>query len=225
MNGKVIGINSQIDTGGTGNGNVGIGTSSPFVKLDVSGNEATNGVMASVYNFSTSAGSTSSFAATNGVGVNVQLQTFNNYALVNCTSNHNLELRTNNQPRLVITNTGGTDTQGNPITGCPTTAKAWVNFNGASLAIRSNYNVSSITKNGVGDYTVNYAVPLNNADYTVSGNCSINATSPSLVNLMSVDDSTPRTASSCRIQTALVNSNTNKTPFDAGTISFQVFGN
>jgi hypothetical protein len=138
-------------------GNVGIGTSSPFVKLSVAGNEATNGVMANVYNFNTSAGSTSSFSASNGVGVNVQLQTFNNYALVNCTTNHNLELRTNNQPRLVITNTGGTDTQGNPITNCPTTAKAWGYVAGGTAgftALSWSYGVTSVTRTGLGAYTI-----------------------------------------------------------------------
>jgi hypothetical protein len=36
-------------------------------------------------------------------------------------------------------------------------AKAWVNFNGAGVpAIRASYNVSSITDNGAGLYTVNF---------------------------------------------------------------------
>jgi len=36
------------------------------------------------------------------------------------------------------------------------TAKAWVNFNGTgTVAIRASGNVSSITDNGTGDYTVN----------------------------------------------------------------------
>ena len=35
-------------------------------------------------------------------------------------------------------------------------AKAWVNFNGTgTVAIRASFNVSSITDNGTGDYTVN----------------------------------------------------------------------
>lgn len=44
---------------------------------------------------------------------------------------------------------------------------AWVNFNGAgALAIRDSFNVSSITDNGVGDYTVNFATPMNNSNYS-----------------------------------------------------------
>jgi hypothetical protein len=49
-------------------------------------------------------------------------------------------------------------------------AKAWVNFNGTgTVAIRDSYNVSSITDNGTGDYTVNYSTALNNSNYAISG--------------------------------------------------------
>jgi hypothetical protein len=44
--------------------------------------------------------------------------------------------------------------------------KAWVNFNGTgTVAIRASYNVSSITDNGVGDYTVNFTSALADANY------------------------------------------------------------
>ena len=49
------------------------------------------------------------------------------------------------------------------------TAKAWVNFNGSTAAIRSSYNVSSITKNGTGDYTVNFATAMADANYNFAG--------------------------------------------------------
>ncbi len=46
------------------------------------------------------------------------------------------------------------------------TAKAWVNFNGTgTVAIRASGNVSSITDNGVGDYTVNFTSALVDANY------------------------------------------------------------
>ena len=49
-------------------------------------------------------------------------------------------------------------------------AKAWVNFNGTgTVAIRDSYNVSSITDNGTGDYTVNYSTALNNSNYCALG--------------------------------------------------------
>lgn len=49
------------------------------------------------------------------------------------------------------------------------TAKAWVNFNGTgTVAIRASGNVSSITDNGVGDYTVNFATVMVDANYAAS---------------------------------------------------------
>jgi hypothetical protein len=48
--------------------------------------------------------------------------------------------------------------------------KAWVNFNGTgTVAIRASYNVSSITDNGTGDYTVNFTSALADANYAVVG--------------------------------------------------------
>jgi len=46
--------------------------------------------------------------------------------------------------------------------------KAWVNFNGTgTVAIRASYNVSSITDNGVGDYTVNFTTAIADANYSI----------------------------------------------------------
>jgi hypothetical protein len=48
--------------------------------------------------------------------------------------------------------------------------KAWVNFNGTgTVAIRAQYNVSSITDNGTGDYTVNFTTALVDANYSPCG--------------------------------------------------------
>lgn len=47
--------------------------------------------------------------------------------------------------------------------------QAWVNFNGTgTVAIRASYNVSSITDNGVGDYTVNFTNWMVDANFAVS---------------------------------------------------------
>lgn len=44
--------------------------------------------------------------------------------------------------------------------------RAWVNFNGTGVvAIRASGNVSSITDNGVGDYTVNFTTAMPDANY------------------------------------------------------------
>ena len=46
-------------------------------------------------------------------------------------------------------------------------ARAWVNFNGTgTVAIRASGNVSSITDNGVGDYTVNFTTAMADTNYS-----------------------------------------------------------
>ena len=46
--------------------------------------------------------------------------------------------------------------------------RAWVNFNGTGTpAIRASGNVSSITDNGTGDYTVNFTTAMPDANYAV----------------------------------------------------------
>ena len=45
--------------------------------------------------------------------------------------------------------------------------RAWVNFNGTgTVAIRGSGNVSSITDNGTGDYTVNFTTAITDANYS-----------------------------------------------------------
>jgi hypothetical protein len=54
------------------------------------------------------------------------------------------------------------------------TAKAWVNFNGTgTVAIRAAGNVSSITDNANGDYTVNFTTAMPDANYCVTAACSV----------------------------------------------------
>jgi len=48
--------------------------------------------------------------------------------------------------------------------------RAWVNFNGTgTVAIRASGNVTSITDNGVGDYTVNFTTAMPDVNYAASG--------------------------------------------------------
>lgn len=49
-------------------------------------------------------------------------------------------------------------------------ARAWVNFNGTgTVAIRASGNVTSITDNDTGDYTVNFTTAMPDANYSVAG--------------------------------------------------------
>jgi hypothetical protein len=57
----------------------------------------------------------------------------------------------------------GTQNGSAPIYG----ARAWVNFNGTgTVAIRASGNVTSITDNGTGDYTVNFATAMPDVNYS-----------------------------------------------------------
>jgi|CXWL01.1.fsa_nt_gi hypothetical protein len=48
----------------------------------------------------------------------------------------------------------------------PSAVKFWINFNGTgTIAQRTSYNVTSITDNGVGDYTVTIATDFSSADW------------------------------------------------------------
>jgi hypothetical protein len=50
------------------------------------------------------------------------------------------------------------------------TCKAWVNFNGTgTVAIRASGNVSSITDDGVGKYTINFTNAMADANYSLIG--------------------------------------------------------
>ena len=54
-----------------------------------------------------------------------------------------------------------------PVYAC----RAWVNFNGTgTVAIRASGNVSSITDNGTGDYTVNFTTAMPDANYSATAN-------------------------------------------------------
>jgi hypothetical protein len=62
---------------------------------------------------------------------------------------------------------GGVATSSQTITG---TGSPSTGFVFSTSGIRSSYNVSSVTKNGTGDYTMNFTTPMANANYSTSVN-------------------------------------------------------
>ena len=61
-------------------------------------------------------------------------------------------------------------------TGESKVCQAWVNFDGTGTpSIRDQHNVSTITDNGTGNYTINFTNNLANANYSVSGTVSANS--------------------------------------------------
>jgi hypothetical protein len=70
-----------------------------------------------------------------------------------------LSLTANSAPIKTALNASGSA----PIYAC----RAWVNFNGTgTVAIRASGNVSSITDNGTGDYTVNFTTAMVDVNYS-----------------------------------------------------------
>jgi len=79
-------------------------------------------------------------------------------------------------------------------------AKAWVNFNGTgTVAIRASFNVSSITDNGTGDYTVNFTTAMSDANYCTmvmssSYSATANSANPNIKGTVSGGASTKTTS-------------------------------
>jgi hypothetical protein len=94
-------------------------------------------------------------------------------------------------------------------------ARAWVNFNGqGTVAIRASGNVTSITDNGTGDYTVNFTTAMPDANYCVEATCgdtaaSAAATTGCVGNAISSTTSSVRIAINRAFDNANVDTNTN----------------
>jgi hypothetical protein len=84
--------------------------------------------------------------------------------------------------------------------------RAWVNFNGTgTVAIRASGNVSSITDNGTGDYTVNFTTAMTDANYSVAYSCAMydttNNSSTVLIYGTLASGASGKTSSALRIKT------------------------
>ena len=77
--------------------------------------------------------------------------------------------------------------------------RAWVNFDGTGTpAIRASGNVSSITDNGTGDYTVNFTTAMPDANYSVGGTSSrLNSGDPGILSPIALS------AGSVQVQTGI----------------------
>ena len=106
--------------------------------------------------------------------------------------------------------------------------RAWVNFNGAgTVAIRASGNVSSITDNGTGNYTVNFTTTMPDANYTVLGTASISGYSGSDSSLILIESLSAtntyalKTTSAINILTSNNNSNELYDSFSANVSIFR----
>ena len=79
--------------------------------------------------------------------------------------------------------------------------RAWVNFNGATVAIREDGNVSSITDNGTGRYQINFSTALADTKYAVCGLAGRSTSSNNVLGLGGSPQNVSMLTTSCRIIT------------------------
>jgi hypothetical protein len=92
-----------------------------------------------------------------------------------------------------IQNTSGTEVY---------TCKAWVNFNGTgTVAIRASGNVSSITDNGTGDYTINFTSAMSDTNYCLNGSAALLASGASAPRILAPYDVATQLTGSSRVRT------------------------
>jgi hypothetical protein len=100
-------------------------------------------------------------------------------------------------------------------------ARAWVNFSGTgTVAIRAAGNVSSITDNGVGNYTVNFTTAMPNANYATVGISGRGATD-SRGSCLELHPTTAYTTTTVTVRGITVD--TNPGVLDIGTATVAVF--
>jgi hypothetical protein len=91
--------------------------------------------------------------------------------------------------------------------------RAWVNFNGTgTVAIRASGNVSSITDNGTGDYTINFS-SMANANYAVVAMGRADTSSYGQSWSTNVSQDTAPTASAVRIVNSFQDDNSNSVSY------------
>lgn len=95
--------------------------------------------------------------------------------------------------------------------------RAWVNFNGTgTVAIRGSANVTSITDNGTGDYTVNFTTAMPDVNYSVVQSANYNQTTTKINSSLIRTQST----SACSISPHADNATTQ---FDCEIVTMAIF--
>lgn len=100
------------------------------------------------------------------------------------------------------------------------TAKAWVNFNGVTTAtIRASFNVSSVTRNSTGDYTVNFTNALSDANYSALavGNYTLGAGGSAIA--------TPKAGTTPSVSSIQIYVEVNGSIADLSYVNVAIFGN
>lgn len=111
----------------------------------------------------------------------------------------------------------------------PQLAKAWVNFDGTlsgTITPRASYNITNITKNSTGDYTINFTNAMTDANYVViaMGKSSTAAYGQSWST--NIKQSTTPSTTSFTIVNSYQDDNSNTVAYvDSASMMLVVFGN
>lgn len=101
-------------------------------------------------------------------------------------------------------------------------AKVWIDFNLSSSSIRDSFNVSSITDNGTGFFTITFSNAMSNTNYTcVSTGSNGHGAVLNSSNYNRVCESTPNNTTSCSVACYAPN---NIALVDIGYAGVVVFG-
>ena len=103
--------------------------------------------------------------------------------------------------------------------------RAWVCFNGTgTVSIYGNGNVSSITDNGVGDYTINFTTAMTDANYSICKASYVLNTAAS-GSIVCEYSATTRTASLIRILVGIpgTSGSTSINPQDHAYVNLSIF--
>lgn len=82
-----------------------------------------------------------------------------------------------------------------PVYGC----RAWVNWTGSSGTIRGSGGVTSVTRNGTGDYTINFSFTMPDANYNATMMASKATTTSGSSNLMCIAENNVPTTTALRL--------------------------
>lgn len=85
-----------------------------------------------------------------------------------------------------------------------TLCRAWVNFNGSTGSIRASFNVSSVTRSGTGDYTLNFTSAFADTNFSMVATATNNSSAYGAY-VLDNTPSTARTTTTIRILTVAYN--------------------
>lgn len=110
----------------------------------------------------------------------------------------------------------------------PGAAKAWINFNAETSTIRNSFNISSITDNSLGNFTLNFTNAMANGNYAFAGTSGRPEAATSTMNQIELPDntalSTSMTTTGLTVEIVFVTSTNDRTNVDRQFASVIVFG-